>query len=61
MDVYSEIYNNIDYYYNIGIDFNPEVILGYHIQNNKINIIKSLGSDESYVSTKEQRRINLNK
>jgi len=59
MDIYSDIYNNIDHYYNKGIEFNPEVILGYHIQINNINTIKSLGSDESYVSTKEQRRVNF--
>lgn len=60
MDIYSDVFFEIDRYYNMGIEFNPEVILGYHILSKNINVIKSLGSDESFVSTKDQRRKNLN-
>lgn len=60
MDVYSDIFNKLYYYYNMGIEFNPEVMLGYHIKNNNIKVDKTLGYDESYVSTKNERKKNIN-
>ena len=60
MDKYCDVFFNLEEYYKIGIEFNPEVILGYHILNNNIGVIKSLGSDESYVSTKQERERNIN-
>ena len=58
IDVYSEIFYNLDKYYEMGIEFNPEVILGYHVHSNNIGVSKTLGdNNESYVSTTLERAI----
>jgi len=55
MNVYSEIFYNLDKYYNMGVEFNPEVILGYHIFHNHIKVSKTLGDNESYISNRIER------
>ena len=58
IDIYSEIFHNLDKYYEMGIEFNPEVILGYHVHSNNIGVSKTLGdNNESYVSTTLERAI----
>lgn len=60
MDVYSNMFNHLDTYYNMGVEFNPEVILGYHIRYNNIKVSKTLGANESFVSTRDERKKNIN-
>jgi len=60
MDIYSNMFHNLDTYYNMGIEFNPEVMLGYHINYNNIKVTKTLGSNESFVSTRDERKKNIN-
>lgn len=50
MDEYANFFENIERYYNLGIEMNPEVMLGYHIMEKKIQVKKSLGdNNESFV------------
>jgi hypothetical protein len=60
MDVYSSVFFNLEMYYNMGVQFNPEVILGYHIQSSGIQVSKTLGAEESFVSTRDERKKNIN-
>lgn len=56
MNLYCNLFDNLEKYYNMGIEFNPEVILGYHMKYNNVEFAKTLGdNDESYVSTKIER------
>ena len=56
MNVYADLYNNLDKYYEMGVEFNPEVILGYHIHYNNIPVAKTMGGmEESIVSTTKER------
>jgi hypothetical protein len=36
MDIYSEVINHIDSYYNKGLLFHPETLLGFHLKSNGI-------------------------
>ena len=59
MDIYSDIFFNIKNYCSEGIEFNPEVLLGYHIMKNKIELSKSLGdNEESFINSKIERSKN---
>jgi hypothetical protein len=54
--MYSDVIHHLDKYYGMGVEFNPEVLLGFHVYHNQIPVAKTLGdNDESYVSTKNER------
>lgn len=55
MDIYCSLFDNLEDHYNNGVEFNPEVILGYHVTVNGLKISKTLGGVESYVSTQKER------
>ena len=56
MNMYSDVIHHLDKYYGMGVEFNPEVLLGFHVYHNQIPVAKTLGdNDESYVSTKNER------
>ena len=56
MDIYCSLFDNLEEHYNDGVEFNPEVILGYHIEVNGLQVNKTLGDGvESYVSTQKER------
>lgn len=56
MDIYCSLFDHLQEYYIMGIEFNPEVILGYHIATNGLKVNKSLGDGiESFVSTQKER------
>lgn len=56
MDIYCSIFDYFDLYYNSSVEFNPEVLWGYHLKNQNVPIAKTLGDNtESYVSTQAER------
>jgi hypothetical protein len=56
MDIYCSLFDSLEEHYNNGVEFNPEVILGYHIAVNGLQVNKTLGDGtESYVSTQKER------
>lgn len=56
MDLYSTVIDNIPKYYQEGIEFNTEVILGYNAMMHGLKYHKTLGdNEESFVSTKFER------
>jgi len=56
MDLYSDMFNSLEECYNDGIEFNTEVLWGYYIQiKKKIIVAKTLGKNESYLSTAKER------
>lgn len=56
MDIYSDMFDYLERCYNDGIEFNTEVIWGYYVQVVKnIRVAKTLGKNESYLSTVRER------
>lgn len=56
MNIYGDLFNNLQKYYSMGVEFNPEVILGFHIYYSNIKVAKTLGGeDDSNVSTTPER------
>ena len=56
IDVYSDMFNYLEECYNDGIEFNTEVFWGYYIQiKKKLEVLKTLGDTESYLSTVKER------
>lgn len=56
MDTYSSLFDSLEEHYNNGVEFNPEVILGYHVAVNGLKVSKTLGDGtESYISTHRER------
>lgn len=56
MDIYCSLFDSLEEHYNNGVEFNPEVILGYHVAVNGLQVSKTLGDGiESYVSTQNER------
>lgn len=59
MNIYGDLFNHLDKYFNMGIEFNPEVILGYHIMYNNVKVAKTLGDKTSgEISTHPERLAN---
>lgn len=59
MDVYSEVFFKLQEYCSEGIEFNPEILLGYHIKQKNIELDKTLGdNEESFIVTKTERSEN---
>lgn len=56
IDVYCSVIDNLENYYNQGIEFNTEVMLGYNAMMHGLKYHKTLGDgQESYVSTQFER------
>jgi hypothetical protein len=56
MDVYSDMFEYLEECYNDKIEFNTEVLWGYYIQiKKKLKVAKTLGKNESYLSTVKER------
>jgi len=56
MDLYSNVIDNIPHYYEDGIEFNTEVMLGYNAAAYRLKYHKTLGNNsESFVSTQLER------
>jgi hypothetical protein len=56
MNVYSNVFNHLQNYYALGIEFNPEVLLGYHITKSKIKVKKSIKDNASSISSTKERK-----
>lgn len=55
MDIYCNMFDHLEECHNDGIEFNTEVIWGYYLKKNNIKVLKTLGDEESYLSTVKER------